>query len=136
MDGNAGQARDDPGLVAISGSRVDDVLDLCYATIAVRTPIAVLLSFLFFVFGAQSINGIEARADFNDDAEEEAVSVDDLVPCSRPTPSARLRVQRPRLPVPVRCSLRGVRDDVRAAIKNPSRFSQQNLYRFEEVYRL
>src|SRR5262249_15941445 len=118
------------------GSRVDDVVDLCYATIAVRTPIAILLSFLFLVFGAQSINGIEARADFNADAEEEAFSVDDLVLCSRPTPSARLRVQRPRQPVSVRCRLRGLQDDVRAATKNASRFSQQDLYRFQEVYRL
>jgi hypothetical protein len=104
----------------------------------VRTPIAILLSLLFLVFSGLLVNGIEARADFNDEAEEEASAIDDLVLCFRPNLSVRLRTQRARPSVPLRCGLPARQDDAssRATTKNARGFSQQDLYRFQEVYRL
>jgi hypothetical protein len=89
-------------------------------------------------FSGLFVNGIEA-ADFNDDAEEEASTVDDFVICLRSNHSGRSRTQpRKKLPDAPPRGFRPRPENFLSAARNrtPAGFSQQDLYRFQEVYRL
>ena len=102
-----------------------------------RTAIAVFLSLLFLVSSGLLTEGMEFRADLDEDAEEEG-SVDDFNISPRSNHSGRSRSRQVRSPVkPSGSLLTRVADffsDDR--IKTLSWFSQQELYRLQKVYRL
>lgn len=102
-----------------------------------KAKIALFLSFLlaFCLFA----DGIEVRADFDDDLEEEASSIDTLVISLRFKDSARLRSRRTTTNLSALSGGFGVRKEnflSAARIKKPSTFSQQELYSLQQVYRL
>ena len=95
--------------------------------------LSLLLAFSFFA------DGIDVRADLDDDAEEEASSIDALVISLRFRDSGRLRSRRTTtkssaLPRGFGVRLKNFLSAAR--IKKPSTFSQQELYSLQQVYRL
>jgi len=102
--------------------------------------IAFFVSFLFLFSGAPLADGIEVLADLDDSAEEEASSVDDFNISSRSGHSRAFRNRQVRNKLSVKL-LPGFRArpghflSVGRTTK-PSGFSQQELYRLQEVYRL
>ena len=105
-----------------------------------RTTIAVFLSLLFLASsGLLLTEAIEFRADLDEDAEEEASSTDDLISL-RSNHSGRFRSRHVRSKLSIKL-LPGFRAQLAHflsadRIKKPSGFSQQELYRLQEVYRL
>jgi hypothetical protein len=102
----------------------------------VKAKIALFLSLLlaFSLFA----DGIDVRADLDDDAEEEASSIDALVISLRFKDSGRLRSRRTTTSSALSRGF-GVRSEnflSAARIKKPSTFSQQELYSLQQVYRL
>ncbi len=105
-----------------------------------KTKIALLVSLLFLVSGGLLADGLEIRADLDDSAEEEASSVQDLGISLRSNHSGGFRSRPVRSKLSVKL-LRGFHARSghflsAGRIKNPSGFSQQELYRLQEVYRL
>ncbi|TAJ98593.1 hypothetical protein EPO44_11400 [bacterium] len=105
-----------------------------------KRKIAFLVSLLFLVSGALLADGIEVCADLDDSAEEEASSVQDLGISLRSNCSGGFRSRQVRSKLSVKL-LRGFHarlDNFLSAgrIKKPAGFSQQELYRLQEVYRL
>ncbi len=105
-----------------------------------KRKIAFLVSLLFLVSGALLADGIEVRADLDDSAEEEASSVQDLGISLRSNRSEgfRSRPVRSKLSVKLPRGFHARLGNFLSAgrIKKPSGFSQQELYRLQEVYRL
>jgi len=102
----------------------------------VKAKIALLLSILL-AFSLLA-DGIEVRADLDDDPEVEASSLDVLVISSRFKDSSRLRGRR-AINLSAMSGCFGVRSEnslSAASVKKPSTFSQQELYSFQQVYRL
>ena len=84
-------------------------------------------------------DGIEARADLDDDPEVETSSMDVLVISSRLKDSTRLRGRRARINLSAPSGGFGVTSEnflFAASTKKPSTFSQQELYSLQKVYRL
>ena len=84
-------------------------------------------------------DGIEARADFDDDPEAETSLMDVLVISSRFKDSARLRGRRTKINLSAPSGgFGGPAENFLSAarIKKPSTFSQQELYSLQRVYRL
>ena len=84
-------------------------------------------------------DGIEARADFDDDPEAETSSLDVLVISSRVKDSPRLRSRRTTINLSASSGGFAVPSEnflSAARIKKPSIFSQQELYSLQRVYRL
>ncbi len=105
-----------------------------------RTRIAVLLSFLFLFSGALLADCFLAHADLDDRAEEEASAIDDFAISLRSNHSKRFRNPQLRSELslkPLRI-LRALAEQLLSAgrVKNLFGFSQQDLYRLQEVYRL
>jgi hypothetical protein len=103
----------------------------------VKAKIALFLSLLlaFFLLA----DGIEVRADLDDDLKEEASSIDALVTSLRFKDSGRLRSRRTTTNLSALSGGFGVRSEnflSAARIKKPSTFSQQELYSLQQVYRL
>jgi hypothetical protein len=102
----------------------------------VKAKIALFLSLLlvFFLFA----DGIEVRAELEDDLDEEAASVDALAISLRLKDSGRLRSRRAttNLPSPRGFGARSENFLAAARIKKPPTFSQQELYSLQRVYRL
>jgi len=103
----------------------------------VKAKIALFLSLLL----ASSLlaDGIEVRADLDDDLKEEASSIDALVISLRFKDSGRLRSRRTTTNLSALSGGFGVRLEnflSTARIKKPSTFSQQELYSLQQVYRL
>jgi hypothetical protein len=103
----------------------------------VKAKLALFLS-LLLAFSLIA-DGIEARADLDDDPEAETSSMDVLVISSRLKDSTRLRGRRTKINLsapsggfgaPAENFLSG------ASTKKPSTFSQQELYSLQKVYRL
>ena len=102
-----------------------------------KTKLALFLS-LLLAFSVIA-DGIEARADFDDDPEAETSSMDVLVIASRFKDSARLRGRRTTIKVSAPSGGFGAPAEnflSAARIKKPSTFSQQELYSLQRVYRL
>jgi hypothetical protein len=106
----------------------------------VRTKIAVLLSFLFLFSGALLADCFFVHADLDDRAEEEASAIDDFAISLRSSQSKRF--QNPQLRTKLSGkAMRALRVRVEEVL-SASRleklfgFSQQDLYRLQEVYRL
>lgn len=102
--------------------------------------IAFLVSLFFLVSGALLADGIEARDDLDYGAEEEASSVHSLDNYLRPNHSGSFRSRQVRSEFSLKL-LRGFRARLghflsAGRTKKPSGFSQQELYRLQEVYRL
>jgi hypothetical protein len=103
----------------------------------VKAKIALFLS-LLLAFSLLA-DGIEVRADLDDDLKEEASSIDALVISLRFKDSGRLRSRRTTTNLPALSGGFGVRSEnflSAARIKKPSTFSQQELYSLQQVYRL
>jgi len=103
----------------------------------VKAKIALFLSLLlaFSLFA----DGIDVRADLDDDAEAEASSIDALVISLRFKDSGRLRSRRTTTNSSALSGGFGVRSEnflSAARTKKPSTFSQQELYSLQQVYRL
>ena len=84
-------------------------------------------------------DGIEERADLDDNPEEEASSIDAFVISSRFKDSGRLRSRRTTTNLSALSRGFGARSEnflSAARIKKPSTFSQQELYSLQQVYRL
>ena len=84
-------------------------------------------------------DGIEARADFDDDPEAETSSMDVLVVSSRLKDSTRLRGRRATVNLSAPSGGFGGPSEnflSAARTKKPSTFSQQELYSLQQVYRL
>jgi hypothetical protein len=106
----------------------------------VRTKIAVLLSFLLLFSSALLADGIEVRADLDEGADEEASAIDDFAISLRSNQSGRFRNPQLRTKLSVK-ALRAIRVRVErvlsySRVENLFGFSQQDLYRLQEVYRL
>jgi hypothetical protein len=106
----------------------------------VRTKIAVLLSFLLLFSNAPLADGIEVRADLDEGADEEASAIDDFAISLRSNQSGRFRNPQLRTKLSVK-ALRAIRVRVErvlsySRVENLFGFSQQDLYRLQEVYRL
>lgn len=102
-----------------------------------KAKIALFLS-LLLAFSLLA-DGIEVRADLDDDLKEEASSIDDLVISLRFKDSGRLRSRRTTTNLSALSGGFGVRSEnflSTARIKKPSTFSQQELYSLQQVYRL
>ena len=102
-----------------------------------KAKIALFLS-LLLAFSLLA-DGIEVRADLDDDLKEEASSIDALVISLRFKDSGRLRSRRTTTNSSVLSGGFGVRSEnflSAARIKKPSTFSQQELYSLQQVYRL
>ena len=105
-----------------------------------KAKIALFVSLFFLVSGAPLTDGIEVGADLDDGAEEEASSIDEFAISLRPRHSRSFRSRQVRSKLSVK-SLRGFRARPEhflsaGRMKKPSGFSQQELYRLQEVYRL
>jgi hypothetical protein len=103
----------------------------------VKAKIALFLS-LLLAFSLLA-DGIEVRADLDDDLKEEASSIDALVISLRFKDSGRLRSRRITTNLSALSGGFGVRLEnflSTARIKKPSTFSQQELYSLQQVYRL
>ena len=104
-----------------------------------RTKIAVLLSFFFLFSGALLADCFLARAGLDDRAEE-ATAIDDFAISLRSNQSGRFRNPqlRTRLSVKAMRALRVRVEHVFSAgrLENLFGFSQQELYKLQEVYRL
>jgi hypothetical protein len=103
----------------------------------VKAKIALFLS-LLLAFSLLA-DGIEVRADLDDDLKEEASSIDALVISLRFKDSGRLRSRRTTTNLSALSGGFGVRSEnflSTARIKKPSTFSQQELYSLQQVYRL
>jgi hypothetical protein len=103
----------------------------------VKAKIALFLS-LLLAFSLLA-DGIEVRADLDDDLKEEASSIDALVISLRFKDSGRLRSRRTTTNLSALSGGFGVRLEnflSTARIKKPSTFSQQELYSLQQVYRL
>jgi hypothetical protein len=105
-----------------------------------KTKIAFLVSLLFLVSGAVLTDGIEVRTELDNRAKEEASSIDDLDISVRPNHPGGFRSRKIRSKLSVKL-LRGFRARLghflsAGRIKKPSGFSQQELYRLQEVFRL
>ena len=102
-----------------------------------KAKIALFLS-LLLAFSLLA-DGIEVRADLDDDLNEEASSIDALVISLRFKDSGRLRSRRTTTDLSALSGGFGVRSEnflSTARIKKPSTFSQQELYSLQQVYRL
>ena len=102
-----------------------------------KAKIALFLS-LLLAFSLLA-DGIEVRADLDDDLKEEASSIDALVISLRFKDSGRLRSRRTTTNLSALSGGFGVRLEnflSTARIKKPSTFSQQELYSLQQVYRL
>lgn len=102
-----------------------------------KAKIALFLS-LLLAFSLLA-DGIEVRADLDDDLKEEASSIDALVISLRFKDSGRLRSRRTTTNLSALSDGFGVRSEnflSTARIKKPSTFSQQELYSLQQVYRL
>ena len=102
-----------------------------------KAKIALFLS-LLLAFSLLA-DGIEVRADLDDDLKEEASSIDALVISLRFKDSGRLRSRRTTTNSSALSAGFGVRSEnflSAARIKKPSIFSQQELYSLQQVYRL
>lgn len=102
-----------------------------------KAKIALFLS-LLLAFSLLA-DGIEVRADLDDDLKEEASSIDALVISLRFKDSGRLRSRRTTTNFAALSGGFGVRSEnflSTARIKKPSTFSQQELYSLQQVYRL
>ena len=102
-----------------------------------KAKIALFLS-LLLAFSLLA-DGIEVRADLDDDLKEEASSIDALVISLRFKDSGRLRSRRTTTNLSALSGGFGVRSEnflSAARIKKPSIFSQQELYSLQQVYRL
>ena len=102
-----------------------------------KAKIALFLS-LLLAFSLLA-DGIEVRADLDDDLKEEASSIDALVISLRFKDSGRLRNRRTTTNLSALSGGFGVRSEnflSTARIKKPSTFSQQELYSLQQVYRL
>ena len=102
-----------------------------------KAKIALLLSLLLAL--CLIADGIEARADLDDDPEAETSSMDVLVIASRFKDSARLRGRRTKINLSAPSGgFGGLSENFLSAtrIKKPSTFSQQELYSLQRVYRL
>ena len=102
-----------------------------------KAKIALFLS-LLLAFSLLA-DGIEMRADLDDDLKEEASSIDALVISLRFKDSGRLRSRRTTTNLSALSGGFGVRSEnflSTARIKKPSTFSQQELYSLQQVYRL
>lgn len=102
-----------------------------------KAKIALFLS-LLLAFSLLA-DGIEVRADLDDDLKEEASSIDALVISLRFKDSGRLRSRRTTTNLSALSGGFGVRSEnflSTARIKKPSTFSQQELYSLQQVYRL
>ncbi len=102
-----------------------------------KAKIALFLS-LLLAFSLLA-DGIEVRADLDDDLKEEAFSIDALVISLRFKDSGRLRSRRTTTNLSALSGGFGVRSEnflSTARIKKPSTFSQQELYSLQQVYRL
>jgi hypothetical protein len=103
----------------------------------VKTKIAFFLS-LLLAFSLVS-DGIEVRADLDDDPEAEASSMDALVVSLRFKDSGHLRSRRTTTNLSTLSGGFGVRSESflsAARIRKPSTFSQQELYSLQLVFRL
>jgi hypothetical protein len=103
----------------------------------VKVKIALLLS-LLLAFSLLA-DGIEVRADLDDDLEADAASMDAIVISLRFKDSGRLRSRRTTTNLSALSGGFGVRSEnflSAARIKKPSTFSQQELYSLQQVYRL
>ena len=102
-----------------------------------KAKLALLLS-LLLAFSLIA-DGIEARADFDDDPEAETSSMDVLVISSRFKDSVRLRGRRTKVNLSAPSGSFGAPSEnflSAARMKKPSTFSQQELYSLQRVYRL
>ena len=102
-----------------------------------KTKIAFFLS-LLLAFSLLA-DGIEVRADLDDDPEADGSSMDALVISLRFKDSGRLRSRRTTTRLSALSASFGVRSEnflSVAGIKKPSTFSQQELYSLQKVYRL
>ena len=102
-----------------------------------KAKIALFLS-LLLAFSLLA-DGIEVRADLDDDPGEEASSIDALVISLRFKDSGRSRNRRATTNLSATSGAFGVRSEnflSAARIKKPSTFSQQELYSLQQVYRL
>ena len=102
-----------------------------------KAKIALFLS-LLLAFSLLA-DGIEVRADLDDDLKEEASSIDALVISLRFKDSGRLFSRRTTTNLSALSGGFGVRSEnflSAARIKKPSTFSQQELYSLQQVYRL
>jgi hypothetical protein len=103
----------------------------------VKAKIAFFLS-LLLAFSLLA-DGIEIRADLEDDPEADASSIDALVISLRFKDSGRLRSRRTTTHLSALSASFGVRSEnflSAAGRKKPSTFSQQELYSLQKVYRL
>jgi hypothetical protein len=103
----------------------------------VKVKTALLLS-LLLAFSLLA-DGIEVRADLDDDLEADAASMDAIVISLRFKDSGRLRSRRTTTNLSALSGGFGVRSEnflSAARIKKPSTFSQQELYSLQQVYRL
>ena len=101
-----------------------------------KTKIVLLLS-IFLVFSLLA-DGIDVRADFDDEPEEEA-SIDTRAISLRFKDSGRLRSRQPGTKLSALLRGFGARLEnflSAARIKKPAGFSQQELYSLQRVYRL
>jgi hypothetical protein len=105
-----------------------------------RTAIAVFLSLLFLAPGGLPTDGIELLADLDEDVDEEAAGDDEFNISSRSNRSRRLRSRQARSNLSAK--LLGGFHARHAHFLSTDRtetlsdFSQQELYRLQEVYRL
>jgi hypothetical protein len=103
----------------------------------VKAKIALLLS-LLLAFSLLA-DGIEVRADLDDDPEADASSMDAIVISLRFKDSGRLRSRRTTNNLSALSGGFAVRSEnflSAARIKKPATFSQQELYSLQQVYRL
>jgi hypothetical protein len=106
----------------------------------VRTRIALLFSFLFLFSGALFADCFLVRADLDDRVEKEASAIDDFAISLKSNQSGRFRNPQLRTKLSVK-AMRALRVRVEHVVsagrlENLFGFSQQDLYRLQEVYRL
>jgi hypothetical protein len=103
----------------------------------VKAKIALFLS-LLLAFSLLA-DGIEVRADLDDNPDEEASSIEALVISLRFKDSGRLRSRRTATNLSALWGGFGIRSKnflSAARIRKPSTLSQQELYSLQQVYRL
>lgn len=105
-----------------------------------KAKIAFFVALFFLISGALIADGINLRADLDDGVEEESSFIDDLDIVLRSNPSGGFRSRQVKNKLSVRL-LRGLRARPghflsAGGTTKPSGFSQQELYRLQEVYRL
>jgi hypothetical protein len=103
-----------------------------------RRKIAVFLSVLFLASSGLLTDGIEFRADLDEDVEEDAGDDFNVSPRSNPSRRLRSRQARSNLSAKLLGGFHARRAHFLSAdrIKSLSGFSQQELYSLQEVYRL